>query len=307
MVLEEGLKGSLNPKHAINTIKYRIKFAAEHPDWFDPDGIVTFVGPQGSGKTLSAVQYVKKLLALYPECILVSNVQIKDFPIITFLPMYNDKGELIFSNYFDNNNLKTKEQFLEDEEKTDEDYKKYIEEHYDIYLHSNRVFLFNNNDDFMIYKNQEKGVIFLVDEIQLYLNSLESKNINMEVITQLSQQRKQRLHIVCTSQVFGRMAKPLREQFSCVLLCKCYLTLLQCNHLIDRDSINGETSTGTELSGQVKGKFWWFHSPELYGSYDTYAVIQRNKFVSGEQQLQNLYGTNQEVVVDQSKGGKKQK
>ena len=48
------------------------------------------------------------------------------------------------------------------------------------------------------------------------------KNINPEVMTQISQQRKQRKHIVCTSQVFGRMAKPLREQFSAVVKCQKY-------------------------------------------------------------------------------------
>ena len=69
----------------------------------------------------------------------------------------------------------------------------------------------------MKYKNGEKGVIYFIDEIQLYFNSLQSKNINMDVMTQISQQRKQRIHIIATSQVFGRMAKPLREQFSSVI------------------------------------------------------------------------------------------
>ena len=50
----------------------------------------------------------------------------------------------------------------------------------------NRVFEFCDNDDFKRYSNGEFGVIFLVDEIQLYMNSLESKNINIEVITQIS-------------------------------------------------------------------------------------------------------------------------
>lgn len=268
MVVDKFLKGSLNPKHVFNIIKYRINFRRSHPDWFDPDGICVFVGPQGSGKTLSAVQYVKNLLLAYPKSILVSNLQLKDYPIISF-----------------------------DDYKTDNP-----DSTYDDYLKNNRVFPFNNNDDFLLYKNSEKGVIFLVDEIQLYLNSLESKNINMEVITQLSQQRKQRLHIVCTSQVFGRMAKPLREQFSCVMLCKCFFSLLQCNSLIDRDSIGSDNSSGTELSGVTKRKFWWWHSPELYGSYDTYYVISRNKFVSGEKQLQSLYNSNPDIIV----GGDKQ-
>jgi len=293
------LKGSLNLKHPIDLIKYRIAFAKKYPFWFKPDGICVFVGPQGSGKTLSAVQYAINLLKAYPHCILVSNLQLKDYPVVTFEEFLSNNEFITIDKYLEENSPKDKE--LEEVEiKTlKEQYNKLRDEQYDIYLHTNRVFPFNNNDDFMIYKNQERGVIFLVDEIQLYLNSLESKNINMEVITQLSQQRKQRLHIICTSQVFGRMAKPLREQFSCVMLCKCLLwKSLQCNALIDRDSIEGE-STGTELHGIVKKKFWWWHSPELYDSYDTYYVIERNKFVSGEQQLQNLYNIDTNITVEQ--------
>ena len=60
--------------------------------------------------------------------------------------------------------------------------------------------------------NAEYGVLFFIDEFHLELNSLESKNIDIDIITEISQQRKQRKHIVGTSQVFMRLAKPLREQ-----------------------------------------------------------------------------------------------
>ena len=130
-------------------------------------------------------------------------------------------------------------------------------------------------------------MIFLVDEIQLYMNSLESKNINIEVITQISQQRKQRKHIIATSQVFGRMAKPLREQFSSVMLCKNYFGCVQINALLDRDSLESDDSTGTNISGEVKDKFVWFHSPAMYERYDTSRVIERGKFVGAEKQIKD--------------------
>ena len=96
-------------------------------------------------------------------------------------------------------------------------------------------------------------------------------------MTQISQQRKQRKHIIGTSQVFGRMAKPLREQFSNVILCKGYFNILQKNSLIDRDSLQGEESTGTNITGQVKKNFWFFRSPKMFKRYDTYAVIENPK------------------------------
>lgn len=217
-------------------LKYKFKFYRDNPDYFVPDGLLVFVGSQGSGKTLSAVNYVYRLVKKYPKSIIVTNLDLKDYPI---------------------DNIK--------------------------------VFRFRNNDDFMRYNNEMRGVIFLIDEIQLYLNSLESKNINIEVMTQIAQQRKQRKHIISTSQVFGRMAKPLREQFSSVIVCKCMFGCFQFNRLIDKDSIDGEVATGTNLTGKVIKRFFWVHDPDMYQRYDTYVVIDKNKYVSGEGQKGGLY------------------
>lgn len=226
-------------------VKYKFNFWKNNPFYFVPDGLVVFVGPQGSGKTLSAVNYVYNLLELYPNCKLVTNLKLNNYP-------------------FDNK----------------------------------RVFVFKDNDDLKKHKNGDKGVIFLIDEIQLYMNSLQSKNINMDVMTQISQQRKQRIHIVCTSQVFGRMAKPLREQFSNVIYCKNYLGFIQKNQLLDRDSIEEENSSDTQLKGKVKHTSWYIHSPEYYGRYDTYYVIDKNKFISQEKKGVDIYGTSNKSTSD---------
>lgn len=223
MILYNKLEGSLNPLNILCIFKYRREFRNNNPNYFDPDGLLVFTGPQGSGKTLSAVKYVINLLNEYNNALLVTNIDIKEFPI-------------------DNK----------------------------------RVFRFNNSDDLSKYNNDKLGVIFLIDEIQLYFNSLDSKNIDPNVMVQISQQRKQRKHIVCTSQVFGRLAKPLREQFSNVIFCKNYLGFIQRNRLIDRDSLDTESSTGTELKGKVKKSFWWLHDPKDYSLYDTYNIINNN-------------------------------
>lgn len=236
MISNYCMKEKLKPTNIFRKIKYDKEFSKEHPDYFYPDGLLMFVGPQGSGKTLSAVNYVYNLLKLYSKSILVSNIALKDYP-------------------FDNE----------------------------------RIFYFKNAEDLSRYNNGEYGVIYFIDEIQLYFNSLESKNINMEVMTQISQQRKQRKHIVATSQVFGRMGKPLREQFSNVILCKCYLNSLQCNLMIDRDSLEGDVSSSTNITGVVKKKFWYFRSPEMFKRYDTYAIIQNNE-LKYSVESQNIYG-----------------
>lgn len=293
MIDESCCKEKFNPiKKFYKYIKYKFKFAKENPNYFYADGLVVFTGAQREGKTLSAVNYVYNLLEKYPNSKLVTNLELKDYPIKTF-NNFLIENENIYSKLIEEIGIEKANEILEE-----------------LYKKKNRVFQFVDNDDFKKYNNDDKGVIFLVDEIQLYMNSLQSKNINLDVITQISQQRKQRKHIVCTSQVFGRMAKPLREQFSCIIVCKNYLGFIQCNKLIDRDSIEEEQSTTrTELRGKVKRKFWFIHSPEYYKKYDTYKVIEKGKFVAGEEQKQEIYNKeeNKEVIVNECKSKRNSK
>lgn len=122
------------------------------------------------------------------------------------------------------------------------------------------------------WENGTFGVIYFIDEIHLEFNSLESKNVPIEVMIEVSQQRKQRKHIIGTSQVYMRMAKPFREQIRNVVICKKLLGCIQFNRLV-----NGETAH--EVNGELKfdtTKFLlWFHSPKLYATYDTYAKMKR--------------------------------
>lgn len=143
--------------------------------------------------------------------------------------------------------------------------------------------------DCLKYVNNGKlGVIFFIDEIHLELNSLESKNIPVEVMVEISQQRKQRKHIVGTSQRYTRMAKPLREQIRDIVACKCYFGVIQYNKYIDGDStheVNGE------LAYDIRRRMLWFHSPEMYKAYDTYAKMRRyNNEWQGRPQILSLSG-----------------
>ena len=128
-------------------------------------------------------------------------------------------------------------------------------------------------DCFDRYNNGFEGVIFLIDEIHIEFNSLESKNMPVSIITEIAQQRKQRKHIVGTSQVFGRIAKPFREQFKYVVQCKTFFGLMSFNRVSRGEDI--ETKIDESISCPVYRRYFFFHSPELYQSYDTYAKIQR--------------------------------
>lgn len=228
------LRGSINPKNLIDLAKYKRNFRKENPEYFYPEGLLVFCGSQGSGKTLSAVQYVKKLCIEYPRAILVTNTKINGLPAHTAVVQYDGIKSLTS------------------------------------------------------HENGLCGVIYFIDEIHLEFNSLESKNVPIEVMIEVSQQRKQRKHIVGTSQVYMRMAKPLREQIKNVVICKNFFKCIQFNKLIDGESAHEENG---KLKFDTVKNIIWFHSPKLYNSYDTYAKMKRyRKEWKGVSRNNNFYG-----------------
>lgn len=248
------LRNSLSIKSLIDTIKYFIWDRKNHSTYMRTFGSCVFCGSQGEGKTLSAVQYVCKLRELYPRAILVTNVAIKDYPFNTELVFNNGEP---YMRRLDNGLCVNTDTILLDS----------------LFSDYEPITIEYNGLDMLKYVcNAEYGVIFLIDEIHLELNSLESKNIDIEVMTEISQQRKQRKHIVGTSQIFMRMAKPLREQIHDIIICRKYLNVLQFNKWII-----GETAVekNGKLEAEVKGRFLWFHSPKMYQMYDTFAKMKR--------------------------------
>ncbi len=233
MIDYSSLNGSKNILNIWRIRRYKKAFYKEHPSYFRPDGLIVFCGPQGAGKTLSAVQYVRELSWIYPKVKICTNVDIEGL---------NPCCEVI---EYDGLHCLTN-----------------IENGYD-------------------------GVIYLIDEIHLEFNSLESKNIPIEVMIEVSQQRKQRKHIVGTSQQFMRLAKPLREQVKNLVLCKNYLGCIQYNKLIDGETIREKDG---HIQMDIRKKSLWFHTPDLYDSYDTYKKMRRyRKEWKGVTSQSNLY------------------
>lgn len=214
------LRGGLEWNDLVSAIKYQYEFTKAHPEWFYPDGILVFTGSQGSGKTLSAVRYIDRLMRAYPKAILCSNVMIKG---------YDD-----------------------------------------------RFVFFDGVGKFKTINNDEYGVIYFIDEIQLLFNSLESKQMDLNLFTTICQQRKQRKHIVGTSQVFNRISKGFREQFKYAVMCNKVFGFLQYNKIARGEDCLVDES-GKVTTEKVMRSFY-FHSPRLYDMYDTYATIDRTNF-----------------------------
>ncbi len=264
-----GLRNSLDIDNLIATLKYKRWDRKYHSIWMRTFGTCVFCGAQGEGKTLSAVQYVLKLRKRYPRAILVSNVAIKDYPFNT--EMRKDKNGVLRLYKIGTNQIVNTDTIL-------------LDSLFDFY---EPVTIEYTGLDMLKYvNNAECGVIFLIDEIHLELNSLESKNVDIEVMVEISQQRKQRKHIIGTSQIFMRMAKPLREQIYDVIICHNFFQLLQFNKYI-----NGMTAVEKDgkLEAEVKGRYLWWHNPAYYEQYDTYTKMRRyNKEWNGRKRI-DLY------------------
>ena len=145
----------------------------------------------------------------------------------------------------------------------------------------NEIVQFEDYSQLEKMDNGIKGIIFFLDEIHVLWNSLESKDIPISEMACFCQMRKNRRVIIGTSQVYSRIAKPIREQLQYVIDCKNLFGLIQVNRILDpsesieRNGIIEAKSIGTKV---------WFHYPKLYDSYDTLFKIQKaNRKKGGKQ------------------------
>ena len=274
------MKNGFNIADVVDLIKWKINDYREHPYWFRTFGTCVFCGAQGEGKTLSAVQYVLNIAKEYPHCVIVSNVAIRDLPFNTILK-YDKETQQYVLVYQPTGEVINTQWILE--HAGDEDF-----QHICIEYTGLEMLKYVNNNEY--------GVVFVIDEIHLELNSLESKNIDIEVMVEISQQRKQRKHIVGTSQVYMRMAKPLREQIHDIILCSNLFGFIQYNRWVKGESCYEENG---KLKADVNGRFIWTHSPDMYAQYDTYTKMKRyNQEWNGRKRIDNIYERGEVIDVE---------
>lgn len=130
-------------------------------------------------------------------------------------------------------------------------------------------------DDLAAMDNGYKGIIVLLDEIQVLFSSLESKNIHPSVLSGVSQQRKRRMHIVGTSQQFSRIAKPFREQCNALVECSSrFGGILQINRMVDFGSL-AYNNAGELTNVEYTHKTSFVRTPDLFDMYDTFERVSR--------------------------------
>ena len=147
------------------------------------------------------------------------------------------------------------------------------------------------------YKNGEKGVIVGMDELQNWFSSNDSKNFPPEMLSVITQNRKNRRIILGTSQNFYLLAKAIRSQATEVRRC---LTLLGCFTIVRRFEPILD-SEGSVVEWKKRGIYCFVHNKELRESYDTWQVIENLKKSGFKENTNNEIINNTYFKINTSK------
>lgn len=118
--------------------------------------------------------------------------------------------------------------------------------------------------------NSVYGVVNVIDEISGWFSSLQSKDFPPEMLREISQQRKQRKVILGTAQIFGRVAKPIREQTSFVYL---PFTIAGCLTIVRVSKPIYYDEEKFAFKRYIK-TYFFVHTPQIRNSFDTYKKIE---------------------------------
>ena len=158
------------------------------------------------------------------------------------------------------------------------------------YYYANENLHISHWRDLINYTNDKYGVIVVLDEIQNWFNSLQSKDFPVEMLTEITQQRKQRKMIIGTSQVFSRIAKPIREQtymlYEPTVLFGCITFVRKYDVTTDVD--------GQASSKKYRGCFFFIQNERIRNSFDTYRKVEnlaQDGFKTETEQIRHVDNT----------------
>lgn len=137
------------------------------------------------------------------------------------------------------------------------------------------IFVKDTNDfrKAMSKTNGKDGILIAIDEAHLFFNKKDG--IPLDVLTCISQQRKDRRKIFFTTQIWEELDISLRKQVKEVVSCR-KIGHIQINNVIDGESVKFDKMLGT-WTGQTLEYNIYKHNENLYKRYDTYQKIFSNE------------------------------
>jgi hypothetical protein len=155
----------------------------------------------------------------------------------------------------------------------------------------------NDWTDLLNTNNGIYGLINFIDELQNWFSSLDSKGFPPEMLTEITQQRKQANCIIGTSQVFERLAKQIREQIT--LLYKP-LTIAGCFTVVRVYDVSIDNS-GQVDKMRMRRLYCFVHDKELRECYDTYKKVERlsvNGFLPRSEHLSSINTDKSNIIIN---------
>ena len=139
-------------------------------------------------------------------------------------------------------------------------------------------FIFIENDiilrQALEHRNGSAGVLILLDEAHLYFN--KKSGIPLDVLTCISQQRKDRKRLVFSSQIWEELDISLRKQVKEIVSCRTVFHKFQVNTISDGESLTYDKLSSQYVAKTIRTEIFK-HNQELYNSYDTYQKIISNQ------------------------------
>lgn len=207
----------MSKRFYVNKQSFKERFTKVKDKGF-PVGSRIYTGHQGTGKTLSMVEYAMRIKNAFPDSILVSNIIL--------------------------------------------DYDDYV------FIENDRVL-----DSAMNSSSGEKGMLILLDEAHLYFG--RKNGIPLQVLSAISQQRKDRKRIVFSSQIWEELDISLRKQVKEIVHCK-RIGRFQINSIFDGESLTYDKLKSEYVADKIRTEIFK-HNDKLYQLYNTRQRIAKNE------------------------------
>lgn len=146
------------------------------------------------------------------------------------------------------------------------------------------------------YKNGKRGLIVIMDELQNWFSSNQSRNFPPEMLSVITQNRKNRRIILGTSQSFHLLAKSIRTQATevreCLTIFGAITFVRRREPILDAD--------GDVIDWKNRGIYFFVHDKKLREAYDTWQVTE-SLTKSGFIERDYLSESNTKVIVKMNK------
>lgn len=128
------------------------------------------------------------------------------------------------------------------------------------------------------FKNGDKGVLILLDEAHLYFGRKDG--IPLEVLTCISQQRKDKRRLVFSSQIWEELDISLRKQVKEIVSCRNIFGILQINRVSDGETLHYDKMESSYVADKKYTEIFK-HNVEYYRRYDTFQkIITNNEYAT---------------------------